>query len=118
MSNMPIPATLEQVSAYGHPAKTVLQRDEEEGIALFGEQHYGMGIAHTYPLEQYLDNYWRLFHPTFPIVHRPTYGRINPSPMLRAAIIAIGGQYSHDTSVKRKSRILHDRCLKLLERVG
>lgn len=36
--------------------------------------------------------------------------------MLQAAMIATGGQYSNDTSVKRKSRILHDRCMKLMER--
>jgi hypothetical protein len=107
------------MSGYGHfIPKTVNQRDEEEGVILFGEQQYGMGIAHTYPLEQYLDSYWRLFHPTFPIVHRPTFGSMTTPPMLHAAMIAIGGQYSPDTSVKRKSRILHDRCLKLLERVG
>lgn len=34
--------------------------------------------------------------------------------MLQAAMIAIGGQYSTDAAVKRKSRILHDRCIKLL----
>jgi hypothetical protein len=37
--------------------------------------------------------------------------------MLRAAMIAIGAQYSNDPSAKRQSRILHDRCLKFLERV-
>lgn len=35
--------------------------------------------------------------------------------MLHAAMIALGGQYSNDTSVKRKSRLLHNRCMKLLE---
>jgi hypothetical protein len=35
--------------------------------------------------------------------------------MLRAAMIAVGGQCSNDTSAKQKSRKLHDRCIKLLE---
>lgn len=97
----------------------MMQRDADEGVILFGEQPYGMGsIAHTYPFEQYLDYYWRLLHPTFPVVHRSTFERINPSPMLHAAMIALGGQYSNDTSVKRKSRLLHNRCMKLLEQVG
>jgi hypothetical protein len=106
-------------SAYSHfGPKSMAQRDEEEQAFLFPEQSFGMShVANTYPFEQYLDSYWRLFHPSFPVVHRATFDGINDSPMLRAAMIAIGAQYSHDTNVKRKSRILHDRCLKLLDKV-
>ncbi|KAF1836544.1 hypothetical protein BDW02DRAFT_587351 [Decorospora gaudefroyi] len=116
MTSMSIATGMDLMADYGQfGPKTMAQRDEEEGVILFGDQQYGMAsVAHTYPFEQYLDYYWRLFHPTFPIVHRSTF--ISPSPMLHAAMIAIGGQYSNDTSVKRKSRILHDRCMKLLER--
>ncbi|CAO2650049.1 Nn.00g013410.m01.CDS01 [Neocucurbitaria sp. VM-36] len=118
MTSMPISASIDAMSAYGHfGQKTMMQRDEEEGIVLFGEQQYGMGpLTHTHLFEQNLDYYWRLFHPTFPVVHRSTFESMSPSPMLHAAMVAIGGQYSNDTSVKRKSRILHDRCMKLLER--
>lgn len=120
MASIPMSASVDPMGGYGHfGAKTMVQRDEEEGVILFGEQPYGMGpIAHTYPFEQYLDYYWRVFHPTFPVVHRSTFENMIASPMLHAAMIAVGGQYSNDTSVKRKSRILHDRCVKLLERVG
>jgi len=116
MTGMSIPTCIDPMVGYGHfGPKTMGQRDEEEGMILFGE--YGMAsIAHTYPFEQYLDYYWRLFHPTFPVVHRPTF--VNPSPMLHAAMISIGGHYSNDTGAKRRSRGLHDQCLKLLERVG
>ncbi|OAL45671.1 hypothetical protein IQ07DRAFT_215202 [Pyrenochaeta sp. DS3sAY3a] len=118
MTSIPLQSSIDPMTGYEHfGPKTMLQRDEEEGIVLFGEQPYGMGpIAHSYPFEQYLDNFWRLFHPTFPVVHRSTFESMTASPMLHAAMIAIGGQYSNDTSVKRKSRILHDRCMKLLER--
>ncbi|KAF1941108.1 hypothetical protein EJ02DRAFT_512628 [Clathrospora elynae] len=118
MTNMSIPADMDPMASYGqYDPMTTMQRDEGEGVILFGDQQYGMGsIAHTYPFEQYLDYYWRLFHPTFPVVHRSTFRSMNSSPMLHAAMIAVGGQYSDDTSVKRKSRILHDRCIKLLER--
>jgi hypothetical protein len=118
MTSMSIPTSMDHMAEYGHfGPKTMIQRDDEEGVILFGDQHYGMAsIAHTYPFEQYLDYFWRLFHPTFSVVHRSTF--MSPSPMLHAAMIAIGGQYSTDTTVKRKSRILHDRCMKLLERVG
>jgi len=116
MTNLGISTPIDPMSGYGHfGPKTMMQRDEDEGVVLF--QPYGMGqIAHTYPSEHYLNNYWRLFHPTFPIVHR--HERMSPSPMLRAAMIAIGGQYSNDPSTKRKSRELHDRCIKLLEGVS
>ncbi|KAI4695023.1 uncharacterized protein J4E84_001647 [Alternaria hordeiaustralica] len=115
MTNMSIPTSMDAMTGYGHfGPRTLVQRDEEEGVMLFGEEQYGMAsIAHTQPFEQYLDYFWRLFHPTFPIVHRPT--SLNPSPMLRAAMIAIGSQYSADSTDKKKGRDLHDRCLKLLE---
>lgn len=97
----------------------MVQRDEEEHAFLFPEQSYGMGqLAHTYPFEQYLNNYWRYFHAAYPIIHRATLTGVNESPMLHAAMIAIGGQYSEDPSVKRRSRILHDRCMKLLDKAS
>jgi hypothetical protein len=98
--------------------RTMMQRDEDEAGILFSDQPYGMGqIANTFPSEQYLNNYWRLFHPTFPVVHRPTFGSLNPSPLLCAAMIAVDGQYSTDTSTKRNARMLHDRCIKMLLQV-
>ena len=119
MTTMPMTTSMDPMAGYGHfSLKTIMQRDEEEAAILFGEQPYGMGpVAHTYPFEQYLDTFWRLFHPTFPVVHRPTFESMSAPPMLHAAMIALGGQCSTDASVKRKSRILHDRCIKLLERV-
>ncbi|KAF2791586.1 hypothetical protein K505DRAFT_339452 [Melanomma pulvis-pyrius CBS 109.77] len=119
MAGLPLSAGVDPMAGYGHfGPKSLAQRDEEEQAFLFPEQSFGMGqIAHTYPFEHYLDNYWRLFHPSFPVVHRPTtVDGINEPPMLQAAMIAVGGQYSNDPSVKRKSRILHDRCMKLLDK--
>jgi hypothetical protein len=111
-------AGTDAMAVYEHfGAKTMQQRDEEEGIVLFPEQQYGMGHLAHYPLEQYLDNYWRHFHPTFPVVHRFTFEGMSCSPMLRAAMLAVSGQYSSDGSVQAKSRELHQRCVKLLERV-
>ncbi|KAH7551898.1 hypothetical protein BM1_09532 [Bipolaris maydis] len=115
MTSMSITSSFDAMSEYGHfGPKSMMQRDEEERAILFGEQQYGMAsIDNTYPFEQCLDCYWRLFHPTFPVVHRST--SVNSSPMLHAAMAAIGGQYSHDTNIKKQSRDLHDRCVKLLE---
>lgn len=118
MMGMPMSAGVDPIAGFGHfGPKSMAQRDEEEQSFLF-EQSYGMGqTAHIYPSEQYLDNFWRHFHPAFPVVHRTSFERVSQSPMLHAAMIAIGGQYSNDASVKRKSRLLHDRCVKLLDKV-
>ena len=118
MPTMQAIANADAMAGYEHfGAKTMQQRDEEEGIILFPEQQYGMGHLAHYPLEQYLDVYWRHFHPTFPLVHRFTFEGMSRSPMLHAAMLVIGGQYSSDGSVRTKSRELHQRCVKLLERV-
>ncbi|KAL1610089.1 hypothetical protein SLS60_001754 [Paraconiothyrium brasiliense] len=118
MTSMPMSAGVDPMTGFGHfGPKTMVQRDEEEQAFLFPEQSYGMGqLAHSYPFEQYLNNYWRFFHAAYPIIHRTTFESISQPPMLHAAMIAIGGQYSDDASVKRKSRILHDRCMKLLDK--
>ncbi|PVH92195.1 hypothetical protein DM02DRAFT_701074 [Periconia macrospinosa] len=115
MTTMPMAAGVDPIAYGNYGPKTLAQRDQEEQEFLFPEQSYGMGqIANTYPCDQYLSNYWRHFHPHFPVIHRTSFESIAPTPMLHAAAIAIGGQYSNDPSVKRKSRILHDRCMKLL----
>ena len=121
MTSPAIPTSLELGPGFmgGHypTMRSLAERDEDDQRMLFPDQ-YGMGhIPETYPLEQYSDNYWRLFHPAFPILHKPTYGSLTESPMLRAAILAIGAQYSTDACAKRKARILVDRCLKRLEMV-
>jgi hypothetical protein len=98
--------------------KTVAQRDEEEHEFLFPEQLIGMADTYHFQIEQYLDNYWRLFHPSYPVIHKPTFSRVNESPMLRAAMIAIGAQYTDDPGAKARSRLLHDECVKLLDQVS
>ncbi|KAF2133716.1 hypothetical protein P153DRAFT_380904 [Dothidotthia symphoricarpi CBS 119687] len=116
--NMPIPGDVDNMVLYGqYGPQTMAMRDDEDELVLFPNQPHGMDqITHVYPSKNFLDNYWRLFHPTFPIVHRSTFESVSPSPMLHAAMIAVGGHYSTDASVRRKSRILHERCIELLER--
>jgi hypothetical protein len=120
ISGLGIPSTIDATVGYTQfEPRTMMQRDEDEAGILFRDQPYGMGqVANTYSFEQYLNNYWRLFHPTFPIVHRSTFGGMSTSPMLCAAMIAIDGQFSNNTSTKRNSRLLHDRCIKMLAKVS
>ncbi|PSN72392.1 hypothetical protein BS50DRAFT_484447 [Corynespora cassiicola Philippines] len=117
MTSVPMVAHIDPVYQHGHfGPKSLAQRDEEEQAFLFADDHYGMDHTAPYTYSSHLDNYWRHFHPGFPVVHRSTFESMNGPPMLRAAMIALGGQYSNDASTKRKSRILHDRCLKLLDK--
>jgi hypothetical protein len=122
MVSLGISATMDTTTSYmPFDHKSMMQRDEEEAAFLFRDQPYGMGLpAHTFPSEQFLNNYWRLFHPTFPVVHRFSFENMSSSssPLLRAAMIAIDGQYSSDMSTKKTSRVIHDRCIKLLAKVS
>jgi hypothetical protein len=120
MGSLGISAPMDATADYGQfGLRTMQQRDADEAGVLFQDEPYGMAqLVHTYPSEQYLNNYWRLFHPAFPIIHRPTFGWIDSSPMLRAAMIAVEGQYSNDTNTKDSARRMHDRCIKLLEKVS
>ncbi|KAJ8116425.1 hypothetical protein OPT61_g2158 [Boeremia exigua] len=113
-SDMPMHASIDAMSQYTQYDPRVVQMDHEEGLQLFQEQ-YGMSqTTRAYPFEQSLNNYWRLLHPTFPIVHRFTFASRDVSPMLYAAMIAIGLHYSDDAAQKREARQLHKRCVALL----
>jgi hypothetical protein len=116
LTGLHVPAGVDPMGYAPFGPKSMAQRDEEEQAFLFPEQSFGMGQLATTSFEQYLDNYWRLFHPSFPAVHRATFDGINESPMLRAVMIAIGAQYSNDPTAKRKGRVIHDRCLKLFDK--
>jgi hypothetical protein len=119
-AGMSLQASVEDMAHYGpFDPNTVVQMDLQERVELFPDQHYGMSqVAHTYPFDQYLNNYWRLFHPTFPVVHRFTFASVEPCPMLFAAMIAIGAQYNIDACAKRTAISLHKRCMALLDRVS
>ena len=93
--------------------------DEQEREALFCDQSLGIIDLSSEQVSTWLNQYWTYFHPSFPIIHRSSLNNIDkpPSPMLQAAMLAIGMRYSSDAAAWRKSRIVLDRCLKLLEKV-
>jgi hypothetical protein len=102
---------------FGNPSlRTITQRNDEDLAFLYSEQSYG-GNNSSQDNARYLDNYWTFHHPSMPIIHRATFDNLHQPPMLRAAMMAIGAQYS-DSKGRRTSRILHDRCMKLLNQVG
>ena len=67
--------------------------------------------------ERYLGAFWRWVHPFFPVVHRPTFIMPNASPLLKAAMLALGAQALPDTSDRRNARIIHERCVKVVKKV-
>lgn len=119
VSDMPMYTMIPPVTHYGaYEPHNVVQMDAEEGVHLFPGDHYGMSqIMCAFPSEQRLNYYWRLFHPTFPVVHRFTFDRLELSPMLYAAMIAIDLYFSNTTAERKEARELHKVCVKLLNQV-
>ncbi len=85
------------------------------GLAL---DKHGMVEASVGKLEDYLDCYWQHFHPLFPIIHRPTFFVKTPPPLLAAAMVAIGAQFSTRPHSKSYSTFMHEACMRLLPTVG
>lgn len=69
-------------------------------------------------LNDYLDCYWQHFHPLFPVVHRPTFLASTPPPLLAAAMVAIGAQFSTRPHSKSYSTFMHEACINLLSTVS
>ena len=65
--------------------------------------------------ERYLTAYWLRIHPLFPVVHRPSFTIQTASPLLRAAILALGAHALGDAADKTNARQIHERCLKVLK---
>lgn len=118
-TDMSAHSDLTSITHYGaYDPHNVVQMDLDEGTHLFPGEQYGMSQTLCGdPYEQRLNNYWRLFHPTFPIVHRFTFARLKVSPMLYAAMVAIDLYYSNDPRQRRKAWELHKTCVKLLNQV-
>ena len=67
--------------------------------------------------ERYLGSYWLWIHPFFPVVHRPTFKLRNASPLLKAAMLALGAHALGDAEDKRNARTVHERCTKVIKKV-
>ncbi len=65
----------------------------------------------------YLDCYWRHFHPLFPIVHYPTTLSSPPPPGLAVLMIIIGAQFSTFPASKRHSTLMYDASVTLFSTV-
>lgn len=61
-----------------------------------------------------LNHYWKYFHPSFPIVHRPTFLPSEPPPLLLTATLAIGSFYDTRPDAKQYSLALQEISTRLL----
>ncbi|KAF2458656.1 fungal-specific transcription factor domain-containing protein [Lineolata rhizophorae] len=87
--------------------------DSAELVGLMGAAQSLMdGRSHN--ARQYFNLYWEHFHHLLPILHKPTITSEVPPPLLRAAMMVIGAQYSEDRSAKETVRPLHDACVKMI----
>jgi hypothetical protein len=73
------------------------------------------GIFDNVRWENCLNNYWQYFHPSFPILHQPTFFTTKPSPLLTGAMVAIGSQYDSRPDAKQYSMALLEICTRLLK---
>lgn len=65
----------------------------------------------------YVEAYWAGIHDSFPVLHRPTFQPISASPLLRAAVVALGAQCLGGREDLMTAKDLHERCLKILKKV-
>jgi hypothetical protein len=99
-----------------YPLPWIAQRDRYGTLDLEGlleDQHLGVCLS-LKTKQHYVDAYWKNFHPLFPILHKQSYRSQSPSPLLGAAVMAIGAQYTDEQFAKGDSRILHEKCLELI----
>ncbi len=78
---------------------------------------FGLDEASYTNDDRYLGAFWRWIHPFYPVVHRPSFILPSASPLLKAAMLALGAQALPDTSDRRNARIIHERCLKVVKKV-
>ncbi|KAF2726241.1 hypothetical protein K431DRAFT_4819 [Polychaeton citri CBS 116435] len=73
--------------------------------------------ASTLATEQrYLECFWNQIHPQYPIIYRPLFSLTQTSPLLKAAILALGSQAQGTRIDIENSRILHDRCIRVIKK--
>lgn len=68
--------------------------------------------------ERYLNAYWAWVHPLFPIIHRPSFDNQHASPLLKAAMLALGAHMMQTHADLNTGRIIHERCSKILKKVS
>lgn len=66
--------------------------------------------------QRYLDAYWTSVHPSWPVIHKPTFDLSYRSPLLRASMYALGASAIGHQVDYANACIIHKRCLKVLKK--
>lgn len=80
--------------------------------------HQGHVLSPKSKWADYLDCYWRHFHPLFPILHYATIVSFAPPPALAVLMLIIGAQFSALPASKTHSIGLYDSYVKLFSTVS
>jgi hypothetical protein len=82
------------------------------------QQQLGEALNLKTKQDHYIQAYWKHFHPLFPVLHPKMFDQHRTNPLLSAAVMAIGAQYTNEPFARRDSCILHQKCQELIAQVG
>jgi len=82
------------------------------------QQQLGEALDLKTKQHHYIRAYWKHFHPLFPVLHRKMYEQHPTNPLLSAAVMAIGAQYTNEPFARNDSQVLHQKCQELIAQVG
>lgn len=68
--------------------------------------------------QRYLEAYWTWTHPLFPVVHKPSFDLYDTSPLLRAAMLALGAHSLRTQVDMHNACIVHERCARIVKKVN
>lgn len=79
---------------------------------------HALPISSVQPqFEIYVASYWRCFHQSFPIIHKPTFSPASRR-VLHHAMIAIGTQYHNTPEARTTGDTMNSACKKAIECVS
>lgn len=100
-----------------YPLTFVGQQDRYGDLHLelpLEEQQLGLELS-LKTKQHYLEAYWTTFDPLYPFIHKATHRPLR-TPLLTAAMMAIGAQHDRDPVARSDSRILHGKCVELISK--
>ncbi|OQN97138.1 hypothetical protein B0A48_17235 [Cryoendolithus antarcticus] len=65
--------------------------------------------------ERYLGAYWQNVHPIWPVVCKASFDPMTSSPLLRAAVVALGAQSIGLREDFQNAKTVHERCSKVIK---
>lgn len=108
----------QSISAFSAETRDFMEQTE---LAVLGTIQQGLSFDEGSPVpdeQRYVDAYWEVVHELYPVLHKPTFEIETTSPLLHAAILALGSQVSGDRTDLSNSRALHEKCIKVLKKVA